>query len=98
MMNPIEGLKAIYETFGTPHPRASLIAVMILGAASFGAVWVFAAKQVEKSRVLARPPQVSGPATTTGDESPANTGSGNEFNYGDRPAQKKQKPGETTKP
>lgn len=40
-MNPMETLKAIYETFGTPYPRASLLAVMFLGAISFAAVVAF---------------------------------------------------------
>jgi hypothetical protein len=92
-MNPIEWLKAIYETFGTPYPRASLIAVAILGAISFAAVWVFAAKQVEKGhKVQSAPSQVSGPASTAGPQSPANTGNGNEFKYDQPPPAKEQKP------
>ena len=76
-MNPMETLKAVYETFGTPYPRASLIAVALLGAISSGAIWLFLAKQVEKSKVVPSIPyQISGPATA-GDNSVANTGNGN---------------------
>jgi hypothetical protein len=81
-MNPLQWLKAIYETFGTPHPRGSLIAVSILGAIFFAAIWLFAANQVKKDRqTLVAPPSTSGSATTLGENSPANTGSGNTFTY-----------------
>ena len=90
-MNPLEWLKAIYETFGTPYPRVSLIAVAVLGAISFAAVWLFAAKQVEKGRVPNAPSQVTGPASTKGDYSPANTGSGNQTQY-DQSSHPEQKP------
>lgn len=82
-MKPLEWLKALYETFGTPYPRASLIAVMIVGAIFCGAVWLFAAKQVENDRrkPLNTQPQVSGPASTSGTNSPANTGNGNDIRY-----------------
>jgi hypothetical protein len=82
LMNPLQWLKAIYETFGTPYPRLSLVAVSILGAISFAAVWLFAAKQVEKDRHTSHAPsQISGPASTTGDRSPAVTGNGNDIKY-----------------
>ena len=91
-MNPVQWLKAIYETFGTPYPRASLAAVTCLGAIGCAAVWVFAAKQVEKDRqTQTAPPSMTGPATTSGDNSPANTGNGNTFNY-DQPSQPERKP------
>jgi hypothetical protein len=80
-MNPIQWLKAVYESFGTPYPRASLIAVMVLGAIVFGAVWLFAAKQVEKDRGTSASPVVTGPASTKGPNSPAVTGTGNDFHY-----------------
>jgi hypothetical protein len=81
-MNPLQWLKAIYETFGTPYPRLSLIAVTILGAILFASVWLFAAKQVEKDRHNSNAPsQVSGPASTKGDKSPAVTGNGNDIKY-----------------
>jgi hypothetical protein len=31
-MNPMQWLKALYETFGVPYPQASLIIAIILGA------------------------------------------------------------------
>jgi hypothetical protein len=49
----LQTLKAIYEFFGAPYPRASLAAVAVLGAILFGAVWLFAARQVEKDRQAA---------------------------------------------
>jgi hypothetical protein len=54
-MNPMETLKAIYETFGTPYPRASLIAVMLLGGILFGAAWLVLARQVGKGTVAVAP-------------------------------------------
>ena len=92
-MNPLEWFKAIYETFGTPHPRASLIVVMALFAGFGAGVWIFLAKQVEKDRLNKNtPPNVSGPASTSGPNSPANTGNGNEFRYDQTPPPKEQKP------
>lgn len=91
-MNPMEWLKAIYETFGAPYPRASLVAVGLLGAICFVGVWLFAARQVEKGReVSTTPSQVSGPASTTGDKSPAVTGNGNSIQY-DQSSNAKKKP------
>jgi hypothetical protein len=81
-MNPFQWLKAVYETFGTPYPRASLVVVTIFGAILFAAAWIFTCKQVEKDRHNSNaPPQVSGPASTTGDKSPAVTGNGNDIKY-----------------
>lgn len=92
-MNPIQWLKAVYEVFGTPYPRASLLAVAILGALCASALWVFAAKQVEKDRAgvtgSASPPAVSGPASTTGPNSPAVTGGQNDIKYGETPQKSK---------
>jgi hypothetical protein len=89
-MNPIQWLKAIYETFGTPYPRASLVAVTLLGAITFAAIWLFAAKQVQKGEAVGTPSQVTGPASTAGPESPAITGNGNTFKY-DQSAPKEKK-------
>jgi hypothetical protein len=75
----METLKAIYEAFGTPYPRGSLILGMVLSAAAFAVLWLFLAKQVEKGRVPSAPSQVSGPATA-GKDSVANTGNGNTIN------------------
>jgi hypothetical protein len=83
-MNPLQWMKAVYETFGTPYPRSSLVAVSILGAILFAAAWLLAAKQVENDRrasTSAAPPQVSGSASSMGDNSPANTGNGNSTQY-----------------
>jgi hypothetical protein len=96
-MNPLQWLKAIYETFGAPYPRASLVAVAFLGAIFFSAVWLFAARQVEKDRVPSTgsaPPTASGPATTKGPNSPAVTGSGNDVQYdqSSRPEKKQEPP------
>ena len=93
-MNPMQLLKAIYETFGTPYPRASLIAVMVLGAVLAACIWLFAAKQVEKDHVAARhaQPNVSGPASTSGPESPAVTGNGNDIRYEQSDDAKKKSP------
>jgi hypothetical protein len=92
-MNPVQWLKAIYETFGTPFPRASLVAVMLLGGVGAGGVWLFAAKQVQKD--LGAPtqgaaPAVSGSASTKGSDSPAVTGNGNDIQY-DQPSHPKAK-------
>ncbi len=75
-MNPMDWLKAIYETFGTPYPRASLACVMLLGAIAFGAVWVFAAKQVTKESHTVN----SGSSAATAGSGIANTGNGNTIN------------------
>lgn len=91
-MNPIEWLKAIYDTFGTPYPRASLVAVGCLGAICFVAVWLFAAKQVEKAHVSNTPSPASGPASTKGGMSPAVTGNGNNIQY-DQSSNPKKKTG-----
>jgi hypothetical protein len=75
-------LKSIYETFGTPYPKLSLIVVACLGAGLFAGVWIFAAKQVAKDhQASVIPSQVGGSASTSGNNSPAVTGSGNSFNY-----------------
>src|ERR1700733_15281634 len=67
-INPMEWLKAIYETFGTPYPRASLIAVMLLCAIVGGAAWLVLARQVDKSK--ANTDLVPSVNTTNGAQSP----------------------------
>ncbi len=93
-MNPMEWLKAVYETFGTPYPRASLAVVGFLGAVCFIAVWLFAAKQVEKSHqvsiIAPVPAQVSGAASAT-NGSIANTGNGSTINQSPPPEKKPPK-------
>jgi hypothetical protein len=92
-MNPLIFLKAVYQTFGTPYPRASLIVVMIVCAALGAGVWLFLAKQVENDRIHSSAgSSVSGPASTTSPSSPANTGNGNSFQYGHAPPPKEEKP------
>jgi hypothetical protein len=77
-----EWLKVIYGAVGTPYPRLSLVVVAALGAISFAAVWLFAAKLVEKDQLKSNSPShVTGPASTTGDKSPAVSGNGNEIKY-----------------
>lgn len=91
-MNPIDWLKALYETFGTSYPRASMVVVVLLGGAVSGVVWNFAAKQVQKDHQMLSAPTNTGPASTTGRQSPAITGSGNQVTYGESPSKKKEKP------
>lgn len=88
-MSPMEWLKAIYETFGVPYPRASLIAVMALGAILSAAVWLVLARQVEKGRLASTPPRLTGPATA-GHGSIANTGNDNTINQSASPSDKKK--------
>jgi hypothetical protein len=83
-------LKAIYETFGTSHPKLSLFVVTCIGAGLFASVWVFAARQVAKDhQTSAAPSQVSGPASTSGNESPAVTGNDNNIKYESSPTESK---------
>ncbi len=87
-MSLLSWFKAVYETFGTPYPRASLVAVMIISAFLGGGAWLILGKQVQKDRSKSN---VSGPASTSGDNSPANTGNGNEFKYDESSHSKEQK-------
>ena len=96
-MNPMPLLKAIYEIFGSPYPRASLILVVILGAVVAGGGWWFIGKQVAKDHQTPAPPQgaastTTGPASTSGPKSPAVTGSGNNIQYGQSPPKEKKPP------
>lgn len=92
-MNPLEWLKAIYGPIGAPHPRASLVCVMVVGALIFGVVWIMAADQYHKSLKPPTPPAVSntGSATTSGGNSPAVTGGQNNIQYG-QPSSPDKKP------
>ncbi len=70
-LNPMETLRAIYEAFGTPYPRLSLIIGMILSAGAFAAVWISLGKQVEKNHgaasTQANPPIVINQEATDSD-------------------------------
>jgi len=79
-MNPLDWLKALYETFGAPHPRLSFVVVIILAAICSAGVWAIAAKQYEKS--LTKTPDAvitpkTGNATAVGDHNVAASGDGN---------------------
>ena len=67
--------------------------VTILGAVVAYSIWSFAAKQVAKDHQPANAPsQVSGPASTTGNQSPAVTGNGNSFDYEPSSPERKTEP------
>lgn len=82
-------LKAVYEWVGVPYPKLSLAVVTILGAVTAFGVWSFMGRLVAKDQAVtipsipSVPPQISGPASTSGNESPAVTGNGNNINYGE---------------
>jgi hypothetical protein len=86
-MNPLDLLKTIYETFGTPYPRASLVTAMVLSAIIGASVWMFAGKLVRNDAAQqvavpqVAPSRVTGPASTKGDKDPAITGDGNAVTY-----------------
>jgi hypothetical protein len=86
----IDFLKQIYNAVGAPYPRLSLLVVMVVAALVAGVFWYSLGKQVEKDH-SASPPQVSGPASTSGNNSPAVTGNGNTVTYGSPPAPQKKK-------
>jgi hypothetical protein len=80
----IKVFKALYEAYGTTHPKASLVVVALIGALIFGGIWVLAGIQVRKSRALSSgPPSVSGSASTSGAQSPAISGNSNNVTYED---------------
>jgi len=91
-MNPVDWLKALYETFGVSYPRVSMVVVILLGGTFSGLVWHFAARQVEKDHQVLTAPSVTGPASTVGQQSPAITGSGNQVTYSEPSSKKKEKP------
>lgn len=82
----MEWLKLLYENIGAKNPIASLILAGAIGAILFAGCWWLLGKQYENDRGkqnVSTPPTVvlTGPASTVGDESPANTGSGNSTTY-----------------
>jgi hypothetical protein len=95
-LNPLEWLKLAYETFGAKYPAGSMIAVMLLGAFVFGAVWQITAHKYQKDQIGDRQApavttQQTGAAKTSGSNSPAITGSGNEISYGTADSEKTDK-------
>jgi hypothetical protein len=102
-MNPLDWLKAIYETFGMPYPRASFLVVTLLGAGLFAGTWMLTAKQVEKdhkatsdsSGAQSQPKgATTNHAITSGPQSPAITGHDNQVQYENalKPNEHKVKP------
>lgn len=90
-MNPLDWLKTIYDAFGAKHPALSMLVVVCLGALLAAAVWTIARQQYEKAQTIQHAPptvpgslspQSTGAASTSGDRSPAVTGSGNTVTYG----------------
>lgn len=93
MKHVMDVLTSVYEAFGTPYPKLSLLIVCLLGALTFGVVWVFLGKQVEQQVQVPPPPptiQVTGPANA-GDSGIANSGNGNKITNSATPAKKRKK-------
>lgn len=92
MANLMQWMKAIYEAYGVPYPRISLVVVFILGGLIAAGGWRVLGNQVEKEkRTSTSAPISAGPITTSGDKSPVITGSGNSVTY-DRPSQEDKGP------
>ena len=101
--SPMEWLKLAYEIVGAKYPTGSLVAITLLGAllgaVLFGGGWRLLAHQYNKDHESKQPPavitpqtpQTTGPATTSGPNSPAVTGSGNNIYYGEKSAETKPK-------
>lgn len=95
LFKPMEWPKLIYDAIGVRYPVASLIAASALGAFLFGGGWWLIGKQWQKEHpptngaiavtgpAVPEKQQRTGDASSSGANSPANTGSGNTFNYGD---------------
>jgi hypothetical protein len=93
----LDALRDFYGIFGAKHPTLSMVVAMILGAGIAGGFWRLAAYSYEKelrkessAQQSSVPSSVTGPATTSGNQSPANTGNGNVFNSGEPAAPSKQ--------
>jgi hypothetical protein len=83
--------KPIYELVGTPFPKTSLIAVMVLGAAISGGFWSLVGKQVAKDN--RQQSLTNGSASTSASQSPAISGNGNSVTYDtSAPSDKKSEP------
>jgi len=78
----MQWMKDIYVTFGAPHPRISLVVVFLLAGTLAAGAWHFLGKQVGKDRLIPIAiPVATGPAATSGDNSPAISGNGNNVTY-----------------
>lgn len=101
-MNPIDWISWIYGKFCTNHTFLSYIIVGVLGAVVACLFWARGIDKYRSEHQQARPPSAvaageaqkslprnSGNATTSGDESPAVTGSGNSITYDQQSASKK---------
>lgn len=82
----MDWLTLLYQSIGSKHPIISLIVVSAIGAILSGGAWWLIGQKYEnglaKQNAPASPTIVhTGPATTSGDNSPANTGSGNSTTY-----------------
>jgi len=90
----LDWLKPLYEFVGSPYPRASFVIVVVLGCIAgglaSGAIWHHTAKLVEQDHQTISPPRVSGPASTSGDKSPAVTGDKNSIVYSEPSAPEKK--------
>ena len=77
--------KLAYEAWGVKHPSVSLAVFTavfaLLGALGGCTLWTMAAQLHEKGAIVQPSAVTSGEATTSGPNSPANTGNGNTFNY-----------------
>jgi hypothetical protein len=74
-------LARIYEAFGADSPRKFIFGCAVLGAISFAFIGWVAVKYQAKLQQESKPVPATGPASTTGNDSPAVTAPGNTFNY-----------------
>jgi hypothetical protein len=100
MMQPMETIlevfAALYKGFGASHPKLSLVIITVvggvLGAGLSCGFWLTAAAQYAKTEKTVPPTHVSGPASTSGDNSPSVTGDSNQIDYGKAEPKPKGKP------
>lgn len=94
-MNPTDWLKTAYGAFGSKHPTASLLVVMVVGALVFGAIWKIAAYKYSEasSKVSSTIPQPQN--TTYGPESPIMPKNSGDVSITNKPAEDTSHP--TTK-
>jgi hypothetical protein len=88
----MQWMKAIYEAYGVHYPRVSLVVVFAIGGLIAAGGWRVLAYQVEKeTRTSTSAPISAGSITTSGENSPVITGSGNSVTN-DQPSQEDKKP------